>query len=69
MVQADNNDVYFMHGSLDGYDWQQIWRVGAEVGSGMRVRSIRTDTTVRYLRLSSTGGDALYSVSEIAAYS
>ncbi len=69
MVQADNNDVYFMHGSLDGYDWQQIWRVGAEVGSGMRVRSIRTDTTVRYLRLSATGGDVLYSVSEIAAYS
>ncbi len=69
MVQADNNDVYFMSGSLDGQDWRQIWRVGAEVGAGMRVRSVKLDTTVRYLRLSATGGDALYSVSEIAAYS
>ena len=39
MVQADNNDVYFMSGSLDGQDWQQLWRVGAEAGAGMRVRS------------------------------
>jgi hypothetical protein len=69
MVQADNNDVYFMSGSLDGQDWRQIWRVGAEVGAGMRVRSVQLDATVRYLRLSATGGDALYSVSEIAAYS
>jgi len=69
MVQADNNDVYFMAGSLDGQDWQQLWRVGAEPGAGMRVRSTKLNATVRYLRLSATGGDALYSVSEIAAYS
>ena len=24
MVQADNNDVYFMSGSLDGQQWQQV---------------------------------------------
>jgi hypothetical protein len=69
MVQADNNDVYFMAGSLDGRDWQQIWRVGAEGGPGMRLRSTKLEATVRYLRLSATGGDALYSVSEIAAFS
>jgi hypothetical protein len=69
MVQADNNDVYFMAGSLDGHEWQQLWRVGAEVGAGMRVRSAQLDATVRYLRLSATGGDALYSVAEIAVYS
>jgi hypothetical protein len=69
MVQADNNDVYFMAGSLDGYEWQQLWRVGAEAGAGMRVRSAKIDATVRYLRLSATGGDALYSVAEIAVYS
>jgi len=69
MVQADNNDVYFMAGSLDGHEWQQLWRVGAEPGAGMRVRATKLDTTVRYLRLSATGGDALYSVAEIAVYS
>jgi len=69
MVQADNNDVYFMAGSLDGNEWQPLWRVGAEPGAGMRVRATKLDTTVRYLRLSATGGDALYSVGEIAVYS
>ena len=69
MVQADNNDVYFMAGSSDGHEWQQLWRVGAEPSAGMRVRATKLDTTVRYLRLSATGGDALYSVSEIAVYS
>ncbi len=69
MVQADNNDVYFMAGSLDGQDWKQLWRVGAESGAGMRVRATKLDNTVRYLRLSATGGDALYSVAEIAVYS
>ena len=69
MVQADNNDVYYLSGSLDGQNWAQLWRVGAEVGAGMRVRATKLDLSVRYLRLSATGGDALYSVSEIAAYS
>ncbi len=69
MVQADNNDVYFLSGSLDGQSWGQLWRVGAEAGAGMRVRATKLDATVRYLRLSATGGDALYSVAEIAAYS
>jgi len=69
MVQADNNDVYFMAGSIDGQEWHQLWRVGAEPGAGMRVRSTKLNATIRYLRLSATGGDALYSVAEIAAYS
>jgi hypothetical protein len=69
MVQADNNDVYYLSGSLDGQNWAQLWRVGAETGAGMRVRATKLDLSVRYLRLSATGGDALYSVSEIAAYS
>ncbi len=68
MVQADNNDVYFMSGSVDGQEWHQIWRVGAHGGPGMRLRSTKLDADVRYLRLSATGGDALYSVGEIAVY-
>jgi hypothetical protein len=68
LVQADNNDVYFMSGSLDGQSFGQLWRVGTDPGAGMRVRTVKFENTVRYLRLSATGGDALYSVSEIAAY-
>src|SRR5512135_2174504 len=63
LVQADNNDVYFMSGSLDGQSFGQLWRVGTDPGAGMRVRSVKLESTVRYLRLSATGGDALYSVS------
>lgn len=69
IVQADNNDVYFLSGSADGAHWQPLWRVGAEGGPGMRVRIQKLDAKARYLRLSATGGDALYSVSEIAIYS
>ncbi len=69
LVQADNNDVYFMSTSLDGKVWKPLWRVGAEAGAGMRVRTTKTEASARYLRLSATGGDALYSVAEIAVYS
>jgi hypothetical protein len=69
IVQADNNDVYFLSGSADGVHWQPLWRVGAEGSPGMRVRTQKLDAKARYLRLSATGGDALYSVSEIAIYS
>ena len=69
IVQADNNDVYFLSGSQDGKNWQPLWRVGADGSPGMRVRTQKLEATARYVRLSATGGDALYSVSEIALYS
>ena len=69
LAQADNNDVYILSGSLDGEKWQSLWRVGAEAGAGMRLRNQKLETSARYVRLSATGGDALYSVSEIALYS
>ena len=69
LTQADNNDVYILSGSQDGVNWQPLWRVGAENGAGMRLRNQKLDVTARYVRLSATGGDALYSVSEIALYS
>ena len=69
LAQADNNDVYILSGSLDGESWQPLWRVGDETGAGMRLRNQKLETSARYVRLSATGGDALYSVSEIALYS
>jgi len=68
LAQADNNDVYILSGSLDGQTWQSLWRVGAESGAGMRLRNQKLEARARYVRLSATGGDALYSVSEIALY-
>jgi hypothetical protein len=68
LVQADNNDVYFMSTSLDGREWRALWRVGAETGAGMRARTMKMEANARYIRLSATGGDALYSVAEIAVY-
>jgi hypothetical protein len=68
LAQADNNDVYILSGSSDGEKWQALWRVGAENGAGMRLRNQKLEASARYVRLSATGGDALYSVSEIALY-
>ena len=69
LAQADNNDVYILSGSQDGEKWQPLWRVGAETGAGMRLRNQKLEASARYVRLSATGGDALYSVGEIALYS
>jgi hypothetical protein len=69
LVQADANQVGVLVGSLDGQVWQPLWQVGAGLNSGMRLRSSRLDATVRYLRLSATGGDVFHGVAEMAAYS
>ena len=68
LVQADNNDVYILSASQDGETWKSLWRVGAEAGAGMRLRNQKLEVSARYVRLSATGGDALYSVSEIAVF-
>jgi hypothetical protein len=68
LVQADNNDVYIMSTSTDGVSWQPLWRIGTENGAGMRLRNQKVETRARYVRLSATGGDALYSVAEVAVY-
>jgi hypothetical protein len=69
LVQADANEVGVLAGSLDGQTWQPLWQVGAGLGPGMRLRSTRLDATVRYFRLSATGGDVFRGVAEIAVYS
>ena len=69
LVQADANQVGVLVGSLDGQVWQPLWQVGAGLNPGMRLRSSRLDATVRYLRLSATGGDVFHGVAEMAAYS
>ena len=69
LVQADGNEVGLLSGSLDGQNWQPLWRVGAGWSPGMRLRGSRLEATVRYLRLSAAGANAVHGVGEIAAYS
>jgi len=69
LVQADSSEVGLLSGSLDGQTWEPVWQVGAAWSPGIRLRSTRLEATMRYLRLSATGGDAFHGVGEIAAYS
>jgi hypothetical protein len=69
-IQADNNDRYFLAGSLDGTSFVTLWDAPAVRGSGLRTR--KTDAIsgrARYLRLSAAGGDGAYSVSELQVFS
>ena len=68
-VQADSKEVGVLSGSLDGQVWQPLWQVGGGWTEGMQLRSTRLEATLRYLRLSATGGDVFHAVAEIAAYS
>jgi len=68
LTQADNNDVYILSGSQDGEKWQPLWRVGPSRTLACDCAT-EAEASARYVRLSATGGDALYSVGEIALYS
>jgi hypothetical protein len=69
MIQADNNDVYLLQGSMDGQSYFTVWAAPPVRGSGMRMRTTdRLSATARYLKLSASGGDGVYSVSELQVY-
>jgi hypothetical protein len=69
VVQADNDDSYWVDASTDGTNWRPLWRAGPAVGSGLRTRSGEVSpVATRYLRLRGEGGDGYYSVAELRAY-
>ena len=71
LLQGDNNDLYQLEGSADGLSYTPLWQAAPVNGAGMRLRqgSLEAATgTPRYLRLSASGGDHLYSVGEIAVF-
>lgn len=70
VVQADNNDVFAVEGSLDGKRYERIWSAGPMEGAGLRTRYgvLSKPATARFLRVSGRGGDGHYSVSAIRAY-
>lgn len=64
-IQADNNDDYFLALSDDGVNWRDLLRFGGIEGGGLRTRSEKGfDVSARYVRLTASGGDGRYSVSE-----
>ena len=69
-VEADNNDTYQVDYRI-GDTWQPAALVPAAYnGGGLQLRTIHLDTPVATngLRIYSTGGDGLYSVSEFQAF-
>lgn len=68
-LQGDNNDTYYLEGSDDGQSWSPVWTVPPLVTPGMQGRSATSlAVKARYVKLHATGGDSLYSVSEVALY-
>jgi len=68
-LQGDNNDVYELGASSDGERFTTVWRAGPVGGAGLRARqSDRLEGTGRYLRISASGGDGSYSLSEVQVF-
>jgi MYXO-CTERM domain-containing protein len=72
LLQGDNNDNYLLSGSADGQTWKPLWQGGPADGAGMRLRQTTIEPAagdgVRFVRLSASGGDQLYSVGELAVF-
>ncbi len=69
LIQADNNDNYFLDGSLDGKTWTQLWKAQPDPLPGVRTRTIKTlNGRARYLKLYARGGDNLFSVGELQVF-
>ena len=68
LVQGDNNDVYILQVSDDGKTFRPLWQAQPETGAGMRMRQNTLKESGRYIKLTASGGDGLFSVSELAVF-
>lgn len=70
-VQADNNDTYeLLYRDLSDNDWELAWTIPTQYnGGGMSTRysGLLAPITTNALLFRATGGDNMYSVSEIQA--
>ncbi|MFZ5439813.1 MAG: hypothetical protein ACOZQL_07375 [Myxococcota bacterium] len=68
-IQADNNDEYFIAVSDDGVSWRD-WLVFTPAdGAGLRTRAVeKRPVQARFVRLTASGGDGRYSVSELELF-
>jgi hypothetical protein len=68
-IQADNNDLYLVSGSLDGTTWFPIWTGGAVELPGVQTRtSPELRAQAKFLRLTASGGDSMYSITELEVF-
>jgi hypothetical protein len=67
-LQADGDDSYDLAISDDGVQFAPIWSSGRAAGSGLQDRSTVLDASGRFLRLSASGGDGSYGVSEVQVF-
>jgi len=75
LIQVDNNDDYRIDYSLNGSGWSTLYTIPIGLGNinnGMDTFTQSdinfTPVNARYLRISATGGDDKYAVSEIQAF-
>jgi hypothetical protein len=70
LMQADDNDSYRVE-AWDGAAWQNVWDVPTLPSFGLRVRESGTlaPVTTDRFRLTATGGDNYYAISEFRAFS
>lgn len=68
-LQGDNNEDYIVDGSLDGENFTRIWAAEKQENAGLLTRYGQVQATARYLKVWTTGGDGLYAISEVAAWS
>ncbi len=67
VVIADGDDRYTLWASMDGDGFTPVWNAEPTGGRGMQPRIARDLAGVgRWLRLTASGGDGLYTVSELA---
>ncbi len=69
-IQADDNDTYLIE-YKDGGNWQTAWVVPTVSSWGLVTRTTSLGLfpiTTNELRISATGGDGWYGVSQVAAY-
>ncbi|WP_437821447.1 hypothetical protein [Sorangium sp. So ce1078] len=69
-LQGDNNDRYIVSTSLDGVEFEPMWTASPVGDIGLRQRhSAGLDRTARYVRISPSGGDGSYALSEVQLFS
>ena len=68
-LQGDNNDTYQVATSLDGVVFKTLWSAGPVSRPGLQARSHRElNGQARYVRVTATGGDGNYSLSEVQLF-
>jgi hypothetical protein len=69
-LQGDNNDSYKIEVSADGAAWQTAWTGGPVPEPGLRARYVNDlHASGRYVRISASGGDGAYGLSEVQLFS